>query len=905
MRKKIGILVAQVDEATQHKFLDAFIAEAYKEDFDVYIFSMHQKYQETHLRCVGDSNIYELINFSMFDAVVCLIDTIQIPDYNTVIEKKIKDNFDGPVLIIDHESSQFDYVMMDHYTPFKALVDHLIEEHGLKKIAMLSGKKDHPHAVTRLNAFYDSMNEHGLEIKDEWIYHGNFWYNAGNDFARQLVESKNMPEAVVCANDCMAIGLASEFSALGLRIPEDIAIVGYDSLDEGKISPSPLTSADIPAAECGKYSFHYIYSMIMGTEKPVQDTKATLFMGGSCGCKCERKLIPEYRRATWATDQAAKSVFSDFNHILEDLLSATDMESFIGTMKYYLYQIEPYARFDLCFNDHFMNPEYTVGQHAVRNGYTDKMYNVLSSDRIHGEKPSQDLKRSFMRENLLPYDDSERDYPTTYVFNSVYFDDKSFGYTIFNSGKSTSLYGIGFRIWMRNVMQGLESFFRQQYMKTLLEKMQSSLVRDSLTGLYNYEGFIKEVEELEDCTDTYTYDIKILAVDIIGLRSYNEMNGRDFGDRCIKMLAKAITDSIDEEDIAARMCNDEFLIAFVDLEDGSRGDEIIDTIKTCLKNQNLFLEDEKYLDIHHSEVSQKKLNNRNKEDIINYCINTKNHIKRQDSSNNSTNDVADEIRQTQLVDNILNQNLLTYFYQPIVNAKDGSIFAYEALMRHVHGKVSPAHIIKSATYLKRLGDVEKLTFLNVTEDVVNNIDSYNGRKVFINSLPGVPMSDEVRNVVFERIDKYRDIFVVEFTEENEMDDENLKKFEQQFDALGIEKAIDDYGVGYSNVGNLLRYAPQYVKIDRVLVTDVHENPQKQHLIRSTVDFARKNNIKTLAEGVETADELRECIMLGVDLIQGYYTGRPQREVVEAIPDNIRDEIIRYSNQAKEWQLRIS
>lgn len=70
--------------------------------------------------------------------------------------------------------------------------------------------------------------------------------------------------------------------------------------------------------------------------------------------------------------------------------------------------------------------------------------------------------------------------------------------------------------------------------------------------------------------------------------------------------------------------------------------------------------------------------------------------------------------------------------------------------------------------------------------------------------------------------------VVEFTEEAEMSDQLLDQIKDKYGRMNIETAIDDYGSGYSNVNNLLRYMPRYVKIDRMLMTNIHEDPQKQH-----------------------------------------------------------------------------
>ena len=109
---------------------------------------------------------------------------------------------------------------------------------------------------------------------------------------------------------------------------------------------------------------------------------------------------------------------------------------------------------------------------------------------------------------------------------------------------------------------------------------------------------------------------------------------------------------------------------------------------------------------------------------------------------------------------------------------------------------------------------------------------------------------------------------------------------------GIPIAIDDYGTGHSNIVNLLRYSPQIIKIDRFLITAIQSDTNKQLFFRSTVEFAHMNNMKVLAEGVETSDELECVINLGADLIQGFFTGRPAPEPAAGLAEDIRALILK-------------
>ena len=246
---------------------------------------------------------------------------------------------------------------------------------------------------------------------------------------------------------------------------------------------------------------------------------------------------------------------------------------------------------------------------------------------------------------------------------------------------------------------------------------------------------------------------------------------------------------------------------------------------------------------------------------------------------------------------IMNENQFDYFFQPIVNTVDGEIFSYEALMRPKSDlKLSPLHILKYAGLLDRLSDVERDTFLNVLGLIDTHKEKFMGRFVFINSIPEVKLNvDDLRDIT-KLLLKHSDTAVVEMTEQSELDDDRLEIIKERYRNMGIKMAIDDYGTGYSNVGNLLRYMPNFVKIDRSLLTDIQSSPKKRHFVREIIQFCHDNGILALAEGVETAEELRTVILLGADLVQGYFTARPSPEIIDSIPEEIRELIRRYRRE---------
>lgn len=244
------------------------------------------------------------------------------------------------------------------------------------------------------------------------------------------------------------------------------------------------------------------------------------------------------------------------------------------------------------------------------------------------------------------------------------------------------------------------------------------------------------------------------------------------------------------------------------------------------------------------------------------------------------------------VKEIIDSNGFKYAYQPIVDAKTGEIYAYEALMRaEYEGRISPLTILDYAARKNRLYDIEKATFFNVLSNINDKKELFGDRLVFINSLPGNLLKVED----FEELErKYGELFknvIVEITEATELSEQELETVLERSKESGFGVAIDDYGTGYSNTTNLLRYVPSCVKIDKLLITNIHQDAKKQHFVNSLISFAHDNGFKVLAEGVETLAECRYVVQVGVDLIQGFYTARPSFEVIDEIDASIRQEIL--------------
>lgn len=900
-RKRIALLLGQPGEDYQKNFITGFMKQAFLYNYDVCVFTMYHKIQESKPREVGESNIFNLIQYDSFDAVVIMGDTIQTPGVLYNIEKQLKASYKGVVLCVDKASVNFPSIKMDHHTPIVQLVSHLIEKHGITDIAFLTGTKWHAHSTERLQAYMDCMKDHGLEIEDNYVLYGDYWYDSGIKAVERLLQlNGKLPRAIACANDYMAIGVADGLTRKGYRVPEDVAVTGYGCTEEGKTSPQPITSVYMPAEAFGVYGADCVYALLNNSNMPVFKPEYEFFTGSSCGCQNESVIPVAPVRAVWPIYATKGILHTNVDYLLEDMLSRNNFRGLMDTIQTYTYQIREFDSFHICLNASWDNTK-KDDSNLIRSGYADEIIPVLKCGPSGKGEDQLNFTEKFPVGEMLPHMNKDRDIPKAYIFSPLHFEDVCFGYAVISYGNEAKFYGENYYMWLRNVMLGLEYYRRIAALRAQNQIIEEQKIMDSLTGLFDYNGFVKHAKPMIERVKSTNQYVGVLAIDVCEIGDINSKKGREAGDKVLVELARMLKESAGEGAMCCRLGNDEFVVAQISPEDNAdMTRRISERLIEALFTYNARPDAVAHIEINAGTKTGRVVSWPDLENIMNIAVSRKNGNKAKALQVRIGKKLSEEeLQEAKMVGNILDHNLFTYHFQPIVRAKDGSIYAYEALMRtNVEPRVSPLQVIKYAEHLGRLYDVEKATFFNVMNCIEDNKELFDGKKVFINSIPGKQLEGEDANHLAVKLRKFSSSVVVELTEQTEADDEALERMKDGFRSMGVETAVDDYGTGYSNIINLLRYAPNYVKIDRMLLTGIQDNLQKQHFVKSIIGFAHENNFKALAEGVETAQELETVISLGVDLIQGYYTARPGAEVVQEISEEIREEICKYSAKSE-------
>lgn len=258
---------------------------------------------------------------------------------------------------------------------------------------------------------------------------------------------------------------------------------------------------------------------------------------------------------------------------------------------------------------------------------------------------------------------------------------------------------------------------------------------------------------------------------------------------------------------------------------------------------------------------------------------------------------------------ILDTQNIRMVYQPIVSLFDGSLFGYEALTRGPENSQfhSPSVLFEFAEKEGYLYELEKLAR---EKAIQNSILQHKQQMLFINISSPVIVDPKFKAgqtlEILQQTGLSPSNVVFEITERSSIEDFTLaKKVLEHYRKQGYKIAIDDAGAGYSSLQAIAELQPDYIKVDRSLVQDVHKYKIKEYIMETFVTFAQKMNIHLIAEGIENEEELMKLSRMGVHYVQGFLLGRPEPYAV-TIPERLTTMIIQqkadYTPSGMTWTI---
>ena len=234
----------------------------------------------------AERSIYRLVQSDVFDGFLYVKDDTTMGDEVTSeLESQLLLSNKYVMTVDECEHPVFDSTQYDDYDDFGKVVRHLIEVHGYKKIYCLTGPEFRFQAQNRLRAYKDQMTEHGLYFDNNYFSYGTFWVDSAIAYAKRIISGElPRPEAVVCGNDACAAALIKELINAGIRVPDDIAVTGYDGFSVTDMDIS-LTTFNRNHYQLGADAVRRLYRNITGILcSKIHRPESGFIIGSSCGC---------------------------------------------------------------------------------------------------------------------------------------------------------------------------------------------------------------------------------------------------------------------------------------------------------------------------------------------------------------------------------------------------------------------------------------------------------------------------------------------------------------------------------------------------------------------------------------------------------------------------------------------
>lgn len=419
---------------------------------------------------------------------------------------------------------------------------------------------------------------------------------------------------------------------------------------------------------------------------------------------------------------------------------------------------------------------------------------------------------------------------------------------------------------------------------------------DVLTQLLNRRAFRNRCEQLLQNSDLKT--CAMVLWDLDNLKLVNDTYGHDAGDRLICTLADILQSESSPNCITARMAGDEFLLFYhhftneeeiyahvqhiheivntTDLNFG-KNDSIRIKVSAGISWLPKDAEDYETL-VRHADFAMYEVKNIQKGGIRAFNEEHYQH-------NNLLFDGRQELM------NILEEQRVQYAFQPIVNARTAELLGFEALMRPLSDILkTPLDVMRVARTQKQLHRVEYMTWAQALSRFSQQTSKDTTWKLFINSIPSIPMLDELKAILEKRYRDYLSNIVIELLESEEVEQAYMQTKQDFCMRWNAQTALDDFGSGYSSDHRLFNSQANYVKIDMEFIKDIAHDAGRQMLVQNVVNFAHSKQILVIAEGVENYEDLRYLIQHDIDYLQGYCLGKPSF-VVHDIDASIRQQII--------------
>ena len=557
------IAICSADNCAEYntRFLKALHNESEKFPFKVLFFACFSSLYQMEKHDQGESKIFQLISHDLLDGIIMLSETIK----NDLIREKIVQRATEkkiPIVAIEHPMDGCYNMIYDYSQTFTALMEHLILDHHYTRINFITGLKGNSFSEERLQIYRNVLTKYNIPIEEDRIGYGEFWGPPTKAVLDGFMNSElPFPEVIVCANDIMAITTIHYLMDAGYHIPEDVAVTGFDGIEEALDHVPPITTVQYDYTQTAYHAYQILQDIFQGQTPPQTSyiSSKTVY-GTTCGCNKNSRNYNLLTRHLYDRLDLQRQ----FNEIQISMSAdLTDNHNFQGIFTNLMRYGETFGtpKYWICIVDDFLDEAEELADILSnnsmhkRNNYTSRMDLMLSY--IQGRW--QD-KVNFNTADLLPNLEQHLSEGDCLMFLPLHVLEQTIGYVALLYDPDTVNMTFLYQLLM-NISNALESTKIRQRQQHIITSLANKYIHDPMTGLHNRRGFYQMAQPLFDDCICQKHTILVASVDLNGLKHINDTYGHADGDIAITTVGQTLSRITAENLICARFGGDEFVAA--------------------------------------------------------------------------------------------------------------------------------------------------------------------------------------------------------------------------------------------------------------------------------------------------------------------------------------------------------
>ena len=568
--KTIGVLINKIDEFFLKVTYRALQDKAQEYGYNLVIFNSYINAVSDRLYDNMEEKILDFVPIDELDGVIVIPDSYGDSHIQKYLETILCYHPQIPCVYIRSINDKFHCVGTNETEAIRCVIRHFIYDHHFTKICFMGGTPGHADAQYRLQCYLDEMKKANLELMPNAIYHGNFWWTCGEDAAKFFTSNPDeLPEAVICANDYMALALCDSLKEMGYRIPQDICISGYDDTKLAQDYNPSITTVSIDFTKMSEKAMDILNDMIHG-ENPekIHYLEPTLKLRASCGCGIQEEKTVAHNMSAMAQTAILNVKQIRYNYFSVDMDSCQSMNAMYSILTRALSEIEGIQKFYLCL----------FGHTDEKNEIDFTSHPLRESTLCYAYEYGKDLGVPFTRfssKKILPdiirADDIDV-YYVTLLHNNINF----FGYTV-SSFDPEQTFDVFFHSWHITLGITIDEIYSKIRIRNLMSQIEKQSIIDSLTGIYNRRGFEIMVEKNWGATLNAGGKAVFIGIDLDRLKYVNDNYGHAEGDFSICVIADALKEAASKTNaVYGRMGGDEFAaVIFMGEEETAQSFEMI------------------------------------------------------------------------------------------------------------------------------------------------------------------------------------------------------------------------------------------------------------------------------------------------------------------------------------------